>query len=463
MVAKTTKVTKEVSHSDIDEQFAERAKLSYARLGTHNLDVSNDRLRKRILLQSIQGHAQAGHVGFYTKRKLKHDTVNITMHKYPNATIWDVIEALPNIDVDEELQFTEDYIESIQEYLLEATDFLHRKRHLRGTHGWRTNRGYPIPPGTEQFYEQVLGDTSGRLAPQQVQHMLAGAIHGARMDSWEWRTRAENRYELQPMNKGTTLPLSQSALRAAGVTKADLSSGNYRTILGIPQEFSELQVLTALAEMGLTPGHDARTTRDIEQGYVNFSRGMGTSDDFNAIGLGIIESPHAMPGLDASDLIDTLEKFTLTSVYGGYDERIGTEVEEHYIARMQEASPISDEKSLLLIRLTAIDGNENLVSSSQRRLHQWQPKVADGSSGEEYSTAFIEHGHWVQAFREGIFRREGVRVGFEQVKPAEFYGGVTGALTRAHLEGHIRDPQNLVSASQVNPKSLDEAVMFINA
>ncbi len=452
LVEKTEKLVRIIEHNGIDEEFQPRAELSMQRLVTRKrLDYPDAKLTKRIFMQSVQGHAQAGHSGFFSK--LPDEDVPINEHHvYPDATMWDVVEALG--DTAETLAFTDDVISGWQDYFLELVDVLHAHRDILRDHRRNGRLIAPAHPLQAKYFGAKPGDMV--LTAAQVQEYLGGVYLGSVMDSHEWRQRAEERYDsLERMHKGATLAIDTKKLQAKGITIQDLSRGAYRKPLGLAEDASAEQILSRLFRLGIAKKGDRhKTTSTVQNLYVELSRGCGTSDDTSIITSGLMLTMPASLGVEASDQIDTLDKFSLYIVNGGTDEDIGSQVRHFYEYRMQQPFPLEDEAALALIRIAAKESDYAFkVSSSQRYLH-----AIDGDG----KSALSRHLSFVRTLRECKPHDLGGRIGFFRVDGEDFYDDVRHSLEVALQERVLQDPNGILNGKRQPVGQYEPALRLVS-
>lgn len=434
-------VPKTFVRHEIDSDFRVFARRSYEELRETERLNTTPLLEDRIFFQSVLGHARSGHVGFRTEED-NGFAVHDRSYKYPNATMWDVAEAL-NCDVDFVLEFTESTIKEIERYLGDLVDFVYTHRDTLGkaTPTKSAIHGYK---GHEFFAQRVLGQDKLRFTPQQAIQVISGAYFGGTMDSAEWRTRAEDTFEhLGQMHKGTVVPTRHSQLKELGITLEDLASGNYHAQIGLDSTASSMEIMARLAQLGVNPAEQkVRTTQDVQPAYVQFSPGSGTSDDTAFLYVGLTRGIGGLFGTELVDKVDTLEKFTALSVHGGYDEHITNELKRYWEDRMQAPFPVTDAEALALIRVAAKEPKYRFkVSSSQRYFHSIQNNT----------TAFVTHGQWLRDLRRG--RRNDARpieVGFERARAPHFYTDVYDSLVAAVDERVLIDNERILSGKK-NP------------
>ncbi len=359
-----------------DPKFKELAKqdLIYT-ISRNNLAIEKN-LLESLLVQSVVGHAQNGHSGFYG-------------NSFPNATISDIIKAA-DLDLQKIKGQRQGLIDDYREWLeLVKED---KVNHM-------TFKGHPLL-GFLPF-----NNPEYTIDPESV---IKGTILCGLMDSNEWRMKTLDEFDQITIEGG---------LLTIGGGESYLFNLEKLSELGVGiEDLSSVEVTDKTLEQFRKNG--AITTSDdplAEVGYVRRRIGNGTSDDCAFILTGymcgkskVIESRSALFAGFCIDAVDTYDKLVAEPVEGGYDEYIAKELRKEF------PDMISDKDITNLIYYVSKDNGGKLVSSSHKRLVQNITYLSPIKSTVEYHLDFLLTGN----------RQKDFRVGFDQMSSKRFYNVV---------------------------------------
>lgn len=358
--------TKVEVRSEIDSEFERFCNDSYAHyMSNVKLGGFAPDLEHRILVQSIQGNARSGHVGFFVPS----GEFNFS-YQYPNAGIYDVFKAVSK-DPQRILESTERELDIMADYNFSCIDA------LASSASGETRPIIELPPRQERMMKKLLGDrVAGGLRRDDVKRWVQGNVLFSRGDTVEWRSKAEEVFgnRIPAMHKGEVKAIDMQKLAEQHLQLEHLESGAYLKRLGLERGREPSYYHDTLVERGVirTDSSTDRIVRDdnLRTGFVEVSSGSGTSDDCSLLYVGTRLGLVGLLAGDQNDRKDTLEKCSKTIVNGGYDAHHGRELEQYYEARMGEEFPLADEDALAMIYVSAKGQPLRKVSSSQRYFHQ---------------------------------------------------------------------------------------------
>lgn len=351
-----------------------------------NADIS-PALRERLLLQSIVGQAHNGHAGFKDQSEFTKDT-----YVFPNATFYEIANALrtnPNVrrqsyfnmNPRKILSYTQDLIDADRKYTLELLLDVESENRINFDRN-KTIAALRVHPIRGDFYDSILHDNADFIDKHSIKRFLMGKYLASKMDSFEWRQRAEvlfNNFIRGPdekrvnYHKGEVLPINLKNLRSertanhVSLNISDFSNGVYKHKLGL-EDASPYEINRYMTRIGLVHPRSVVMSDDFRPVYVEYEKGTGTSDDVAILMAGELHGLFGFLGAENMDLIDTLEKFTTNIIRGGTDEQFGEDIKTTWENYIQEDFPVPD--SEVLLHILSCRKEKHKCSSSQR--YFWQ-------------------------------------------------------------------------------------------
>ena len=402
-----------VSRLKVDEDFIRGARDSRFELLTKSTTLPGE-LYNLLIPQSIQGHAQQGHVGF---RKIG---------TYPNATIEDVLEGLG-------ISF-KGFWEARQRYIDDLRVWFDRA--VRDPADPRVRR----PVNVNGRYLAGCSLISEFANAQAVIDALAGFVYASRMDTYDpWRARVHALFKVD-LGGGKTVAVDMDRLGAAGLTLVDLSSQEH-----------DADAMRDLVARGIVFDKPVVTSRAVTNGYVRQRLGLGVSDDAALITAGVFRGLPGYVGANWGDFIDTIDKSSAEILPGGQDEAFGEFVARE-CARNGIDLRLDDLTTVTWIALAAIDPQQptQWVHCSQRYFHETE-RGQRNAVRKQHSPLYL-HARFAQGVRgansftqarEGVSGIPCVRTGYV---PKNTNPTTNHALYRAYLDrledfqaqGHIK-------------------------
>ena len=386
-------------------------------------------LEHRILIQSIQGNAREGHLGFFVPSS----EFNFS-YRYPNASIYDVFNAVSK-DPQRILDSTERELDIMADYNFSCIDAL-----AKSAPG-ETRPIIELPPRQERLMKYLLGDrVAGGLRRLDVKRWVLSNVLFSRGDTIEWRSKAEKLFgdKLPRMHKGEVSAIDMRKLREQHLQLEHLESGEYMQRLGLERGREASYYRDTLVERGVirTSKYTNRVARDddLRTGFVEVSSGSGTSDDCSLMYCGMRFGMVGLLAADQNDRKDTLEKCSRTIVNGGYDALHGRELMQYYEARLGEQFPLADEEALAMIYVSAKGEPLRKVSSSQRYFHQTR-------NGDSRQRAPIQTHALLVGYLRGINGfPDNQPVGFEKQSSNQLHKRFIHSLKQGVADGVFTDP-----------------------
>lgn len=441
MAYRNTKPSKFIVRKDPDKDFVKFAQNSYKHLLYNiSLDLPRD-LEHRLLIQSIPGHSQAGHVGFAEE----HSDV-IYRYIYENSSMHDVVKAL-DLNPEEILLQTQKEIGDFSDWLEDSIYALKQARDNPSK-----KRIMPSPRAQKDLIGMATSKkTRGVMSAKELKQYLAGVYLGGCMDSSSWRREVQKVHDTNQMHTGTVMPINLEKLSEQNLTLAHLQSGEYRSRLGLQDNKKDVYYLNTLVERGvvkLPNGIDTYVLTDdsVRSEYIEFTRGSGTSDDAAMITAGLLFGKHAFFGVEAIDRIDTLEKYSQRIILGGADEQLAQALKSEYEAILDEPFMVSDsDVHALIYSATKNENDMKKVSSSQRYFWQIRNK---GFTAPKILESHLQYLDYICGKSNFPQQQD---IGFERMNNHQFYASIQKSLRNARNKGLLSDPQNILST---NPRKL---------
>lgn len=230
-----------------------------------------------LLMQSIEGHAHAGHGLFYGKT-------------FPNTTVEDVARAL-RLDPEAVKRDRQDLIDEISNWVERAAS------------------GEDLRSATNGEGAPLLRCGTLRHLEVEPVGVLRGLYLGGLRDGTRIRSAANKRYGIE-MGYGRCVLVDQQVLHRLGLDGFDLSQKGHE------HEIETFQQAGLFAE---EPGEH------VVFMYVRYKEGPGASDDAAIVMAGKRWGLSAAVGCFLADAVDTLEKYV--PVYSDQDSRISEQIE----------------------------------------------------------------------------------------------------------------------------------------
>lgn len=300
-----------------------------------------------VLMQSVEGHAHAGHGLFYGKT-------------YPNTTMDDVARAL---------RLSPEAVKADRQMLIdEIVDFVQRVAAGQKACVACNSEGEPLLRCG--ILRQVDVDPIG---------VLRGLYTGGLRDDPEIRKLANDRYGIQ-MGYGECRLVDQLVLDSLGLNGYDLS------------QMAHEHEMDAFEQAGLFADSQGPHTAYM---YVRLKVGPGASDDAAIVMAGRLLGLSGAIGCFLADAVDTLEKYV--PEYADQDSRISLMIEQSV-----PDLGLSRDDAVDLAYLCAIpeDMKGRLPDSSLRKLLEVERKHDQSTieshlayvAGKPFATAVLDHG-----------------------------------------------------------------------
>lgn len=340
---------------------ADRLREDFSTLDTKTTLRCSYEVEQLLLMQSVEGHAHAGHGTFYGKT-------------FPNTTLDDVARAL-RLDPWAVKRERQELIDEIKEFV---------ERVLMGEAPRVACNTDGEPLLRCGILRHIEIDPAG---------VLRGLYVGGLRDDAEIRTLANRRYGVE-IGYGKSFLVDQQALRALGMNGYDLAR------LPHEHEIGRFEDAGLFAKNG---------DENVAYMYVRYSAGPGASDDAAIVMAGRIWGVSAAVGCFLADAIDTLEKYILE--YDDQDSTISA-----YIERECRYLHVTRDDAVDLAYLAAIPSDMvgKLPDDSLRQLLEVERRLDQCAleshlayvAGRPYSMMELDHGECTNAeFYEYIDRR----------------------------------------------------------
>jgi len=393
-----------IAKTGTDSYFTRTAVADYNKCLKEIELLTDDEIKKLLLMQTVEGHSRKGHGKFSAQ---KHRKISL----YLNSGMEDVVEALEKkggygITRQDVKERRKEIIDEIYRWAEDACKFeAGRKRFNRIPERLRhlTNEeGQPLMrvPFLKEY--EVKNPAT----------VLKGIFLGSRMDNIEYRKKTMERY------RGTDFEISIGGGECVALDLQKIRETNIMDIIDDYARFpdalgSKLSIdflsanaleeyIPKMIEEGIILQEDAESSWTIRNGYVRHKVGKGVSDDLAVIIAGYNYGIDAAMGVYLIDAVDTLDKYVPTIVKGGLDEKLGT------IIQKQLPNIASDNEITTFIRAIANSEHE-IADSSQRRFLQVYPEF--GKSAIESHIEFIKTGR----------ETSGMLFGFDEIISEKFY------------------------------------------
>ncbi len=300
-----------------------------------------------LLMQTVEGHAHAGHGLFYGKT-------------YPNTTLDDVCRAL---------RLSPEVVKADRQFLIdEVVDFVERVAAGEKTSVACNGEGEPL-----------LRCGTLRQVGVDPKDVLRGLYLGGLRDDPDIRRMADERYGIQ-MGYGQCRLVDQVVLDRLGLNGYDLAQRAHE------DEIEEFE------RAGLFVDND---DPNVAYMYVRLKTGLGASDDAAIVVAGKLWGLSGAVGCFLADAVDTLEKYV--PEYADQDFRISLQIEQRV-----SGLGVTREDAVDLAYLCAIpeEMKGNLPDSSLRKLLEVERKHDQSAleshlayvSGKPFATMELDHG-----------------------------------------------------------------------
>jgi len=300
-----------------------------------------------LLMQSVEGHAHAGHGLFYGRT-------------FPNTTVDDVAAAL-RLDPTAVKEARQELIDEIIDFVERVID------------------GEQPSTACNTEGEPLLRCGVLRNFTIDAKDVLRGLYIGGLRDDAEIRELANARYGVQ-MGYGKCYLIDQTVLHSLGLDGYQLSQQAHE------QDIERFREAGLFAENG---------DPNVQYMYVRYKVGPGASDDAAIVMAGKLHGFSAAVGCFLADAVDTLEKYV--PEYSDQDSDISD-----YIARSLPDLGLTREDALDLAYLAAIphDMRGHVPDSSLRHMLEVDRKHDQCAleshfaylMGRPYSTMELDHG-----------------------------------------------------------------------
>ncbi|MBL7170062.1 MAG: hypothetical protein ISS48_03510 [Candidatus Aenigmarchaeota archaeon] len=283
-------------------------------LSQEELDFE-DETTLRLYVQTIGGHASEGHTAFFKNPCL---TTHIEIAQALSEIIYDVYkiqEMSPDEFKGEAANFlmlkNEEDIKSLEEFVYQIIEGKKPKR-LRDKKR-RNLFGHCL-------YDEII--------LKNPLNFLKGAWVGSLMDSAETRVEVEKKFGI-------------------AIGKGEIFLGNWQALVRYRGKLDNLAVtehsqedITLMKEEGLL-FEEGEVNDKFQQVYVRYKKGqkdthykqsknyVGVHDGLMVLLAGIVYGTDGALGLNALDIVDTLDKNIKHFIKGGWDEKIGRIIEEN--------------------------------------------------------------------------------------------------------------------------------------
>lgn len=268
-----------------------------------------------LVLQSVEGHAHAGHSQFHGKR-------------YPNTTQDHIAMALrlnPQA-VKEDRQMLIDEVKHFAERLFNGEDI----QYALNTDG-----------------EPLMRCSILRFYKIELQSFLMGLYAGGLRDEPGVRELANKIYQID-LGYGKAHYVDQDILDRLGLTGYELAKMPHK------QNMREYEDEGLFAELG---------KENSAYMFVRYKTGLGASDDVGIIMAGKLWGVSAAIGCFLADCIDTLEKYS--TYYGDQDAKISMHIQQICKEKIYDKS---DAAKLAYLSAIPSDMGNQLPDSSMRHL-----------------------------------------------------------------------------------------------
>jgi len=309
----------------------------------------DEKYRKLLLMQSVIGHAQNGHVEF--KGRI-----------YENTSIDDVVDALAsskNPKIHEGLgKISKSRVKKLRDKVLEILINPFE----------RIMAGEDVKSLTNKKGKPLLGISSLKEAKiRNKEAFLIGGYLASRMDAYiNWREEVEEKYGVE-MGGGECVAVDLEELPSK-LTLNNLSEAEWGKALdilkkeGIVIDIDKEGVDTGIIrEDGTGNVKKVKSSDTRKNAYVRHKLGKGVSDDAAIIIAGKIYGEEAFWGAYLFDAIDTWDKYSTWIIDGGMDEAFGNKLRKHisitkdevlkfiFLARKGSKFPDSSQRYMLEI------------------------------------------------------------------------------------------------------------------
>lgn len=362
--------------NELDSKFYSLVRQDYELLDKIKLR-SNGSYWEVLKPQTMEGHAREGHCAFRrqdtlvrTLDKKTKDILNIeelegdvelkrkkikkrnshlysykkTDRKYPNATIYDICEAI-NKDPFDIAARRQDYIDGILK-------FIHKIAFSEHLTEYKNSNGEPLCDllGLPQIQSK-----------ENLKSFLNGVYLAYCMDNFNpWRTRVFEKYGIG-MGGGEIYFGNLDALKNLNLTLENLSTEEHSD-----EDIYDLFQLGVLKDEG-------KLDRSHEGVYVRRKKGGGSIDDLAIVIATIMWGEHGGIGVMLNDAVDTLDKFVPYILKNGQDELIGRKIADLQPQLNEALGCYKVPDDDLIVDMMAVIAGHNYTGrshSSQRYLNQ---------------------------------------------------------------------------------------------
>lgn len=323
---------------------ADTLREDYEALSAKVLLRCSGEIEQIVLMQSVEGHAHAGHGVFHGRR-------------FPNTTVDDISRALRlnPVDVKEERQLLIDEVKEFAERAISGENL----RFACNAEG-----------------EPLIRCGALRCLEVDAKGVLKGLYAGGLRDGAEVRALANERYGVE-MGCGECHLIDQAAMERLGIDGYDLARKGHE------QDMRRFEDAGLFAKNG---------DGNVAYMYVRFKEGPGASDDAAIVMAGKLWGISAAVGCFLADAVDTLEKYV--PVFRDQDSDISEIIQPHIDLTIQDAADLAYLCSI------PRDMQGRLPDSSLRHMLQVDRKLDQCAleshfaylTGKPYSEMVMDHG-----------------------------------------------------------------------
>ena len=410
-----------VEHTTLDSQFYEAAPKDNHRFLNEIKLATTARQQQLLAPQTSHGHAMNGDKEFAIQKN-----GIIVHHKYVNATISDIIEAIirynPGYATDVDAVKNERYelIRELKGWVTETLSHVKFKESYKkyNPRKLQDKQGNPFM-GIELFNHTTISN------PEDI---LRGLYLGSYMDSEYWRARTECFFE---ESHGMRMHMHRGLCTAGNLNKIlekGLSISRLAKIAALikREKCDEGDgIIKLLMDEGLIVDFSKRSSEDIRKGvknklpyvpiFVEISKGYGVSDDaaFNYVSLkyGI----EAGFGLILIDAVDTIDKCVPYIKEKGEDELLGDYITSQLggFKGVEKYLGLKEQDIINLIFAAAVDPENHTQwpSCSQRRFLEYQ----------HGNYALLNHIDYIKYIKEGAPYPDEIKLSIKAVPSNKFY------------------------------------------
>jgi hypothetical protein len=397
--------------------------------------ATTNRQKQHLLIQTIQGHAMNGDVGFgnteeaveYRRRFLQRERVSkrartalLENNKfiYPNASISDIYEGIiqhdPGFaeDLDEVKAERYKLIKDVRDWVYEMSTGKIKKFNPSKL---QNEKGEPLV-GIEIFNHTKIKD------PRSV---LIGLYLAAYLDSDQAREQTQDYIRSRYNGEFQDFNIHRGICTAANVEMLDKYELTISTLSRLPR-YGDRFSYEELIEKGIIFDFDSQKDSVRKNGvpnehpytpaFVELNRGFGVSDDAAFLYISLMYGIEAGFGFIIGDAIDTIDKCLDSIKERGEDELIGRHIKKLYSRRGKNMNldlGISHQDVINTIFAAAVDPENpgKWPSSSQRRFLEVQT----------FDYPLLSHIGLIRHIKEDFPYPERIKLAFRGVPSDKFY------------------------------------------